>query len=337
MSEINNRMLKLASRPVGMARPENFVVESAPVAAPAAGEAQIKVLLASLDPAMRSWMNAGTTYIPGVGIGETMRALGLGRVVESRDPSLAQGDYVVGMPGLQEYATEPAGALTRIDPDLAPLPTHLGALGMPGMTAYFGLLEVGALKDGETVVVSGATGAVGAVVGQIARIKGCNVVGIAGGPTKCRYAVEEIGLDACIDYKAEDVFAALRRHCPQGIDVYFDNVGGDILDAALANTALHARVVICGAISQYNTTSFKGPDNYLALLVQRARMEGFVVLDYMARYGEAVPVMARWIAEHRLKPREDVREGGIDAFVPVFNSLFSGENFGKLILKIADA
>jgi NADPH-dependent curcumin reductase CurA len=209
---------------------------------------------------------------------------------------------------------------------------------MPGMTAYFGLLDVGALKDGETVVVSGATGAVGAVVGQIAKLKGCTVVGIAGGAEKCAYATGELGFDACVDYKAEDVRAKLREHCPKGIDVYFDNVGGDILDAALANLARGARVPICGAISQYNnTTPVKGPSNYMSLLVNRARMEGFVVFDFAARYGEAAQAMGGWIAQGKLKAREDVVDGGVDAFVPTLNKLFSGENFGKLVLKIQDA
>jgi NADPH-dependent curcumin reductase CurA len=217
-----------------------------------------------------------------------------------------------------------------------PLPTYLGALGMPGMTAYFGLLDVGALQEGETVVVSGAAGAVGSIVGQIAKIKGCRVVGIAGGPEKCAILTGELGFDASIDYKVEDVRKALRRHCPDGIDVYFDNVGGDILDAALANLAMKARVVICGAISQYNSADgMKGPANYMALLVRRARMEGFLVFDYAKRYAEAAAEMAGWIAAGRLKTREHVVTGGIDDFPETLQMLFRSENVGKLVLELA--
>jgi hypothetical protein len=332
---VQNRQVKLASRPVGVATRENFSFETAPMPAPADGEVLIKVLYLSLDPAMRGWMNEAKSYIPPVQLGQVMRAGGVGEVVESRSPAFKPGDFVVGMTGVQEYAVLKAEHLTRADPNFAPLPAWLGVLGMPGMTAYFGLLDVGALKDGDTVVVSGATGAVGQVVGQIARIKGCKVVGIAGGPDKCRMAVDEFGYDACVDYKAEDVRKRLRDLCPNGIDVYFDNVGGDILDAALANLARGARVVICGAISQYNTTTgMKGPSNYMSLLVNRARMEGFIVFDFAARYGEAAKAMARWIAEGKLKHREDVEEGGVDAFVETLNKLFTGENVGKLVLKV---
>ena len=336
MTALQNRQLKLASRPVGMTKPENFTLETSPVEPPAEGEVLIKVLAISLDPAMRGWMNDAKSYVPPVGIGDVMRAGGVGRVVESNSPRFQVGDYATGMTGVQEYARGPAEGFTKVDPSFAPLATYLGVLGMPGMTAYFGLLEVGALKDGETVVVSGATGAVGAVVGQIAKIKGCKVIGIAGGVEKCAYAANELGFDAMIDYKSEDVRKALREHCPKGIDVYFDNVGGDILDAALANLARKARVPICGAISVYNnTTPPKGPANYLSLLVNRARMEGFIVFDFAARYAEAAKVMSGWMAEGKLKAKEDVVDGGVEAFVPTLNKLFSGENFGKLVLTIA--
>jgi len=332
----DNRQCKLIARPVGQAKRGDFAFETAPVERPGEGEVLVKVLYLSLDPAMRGWMNEGKSYIPPVQLGEVMRAGGVGVVVESGDPGFAPGDHVVGMTGVQEYARLPVKGLNKVDPRFAPLPTYLGALGMPGLTAYFGILEVGALKEGETVVVSGATGAVGQVVGQIARIKNCRVVGIAGGPDKCRAAVEEFGYDACVDYKGEDVRLKLREHCPKGIDVYFDNVGGEILDAALANLARGARVPICGAISQYNsTTGMRGPANYMSLLVNRARMEGFVVFDFAARYGEAIQAMAGWMAEGRLKHREDIEEGGVDAFPDVLNKLFTGENFGKLVLKVA--
>jgi hypothetical protein len=281
-------------------------------------------------------MNEGKSYIAPVGIGEVMRAGGVGRVLASKDPAFADGDFVVGVLGVQEYATVPGKGLTKVDAKAAPLPLYLGVLGMPGMTAYFGLLEAAEPKEGETVVVSGAAGAVGMIVGQIAKIKGCRAVGIAGGHDKCAYLLDTLKFDAAIDYKSEDVGAALRKHCPKGIDVYFDNVGGDILDAALARLAMHARVIICGAISQYNnTTPVKGPSNYLSLLVNRARMQGIVVFDYRDRYGVAVRDMARWMQEGKLISREDIVEG-FDTFPETLLKLFRGENFGKLVLKVAD-
>ena len=225
--------------------------------------------------------------------------------------------------------------MIKVDPSLAPLPRFLGALGMPGMTAYFGLLEVGRPEQGETVVVSAAAGAVGAVAGQIAKIKGCRVVGIAGGAEKCRYVSDELGFDAVVDYKAGDVGAALAEACPDGIDVYFDNVGGEILDAALALLNRHARVVICGAISQYNNTGpMRGPSNYMSLLVNHASMTGFVVTEYFGRYAEGAAEMAGWISEGKVKAREDVVEG-IETFPETLLKLYSGANNGKLVLKVA--
>ena len=275
-------------------------------------------------------------YVPPVALGEVMRAATAGRVVESKSTKLAAGDYVSGWLGVQEYAVCDENAVSKVNTEAVPLPTYLGALGMPGITAYFGLLEVGAPKEGETVVVSAAAGAVGSVVGQIAKLKGCRVVGIAGGPEKCKWIVDELGFDAAIDYKSEDVGAALKQHCPAGVDVYFDNVGGDILDAALARLARGARVVICGAISQYNNLdAVKGPSNYMSLLVNRARMEGFVVVDYMSRAPEATREMAGWIADGRLVAREDVVEG-FERFPDALVKLFAGENVGKLVLKVAD-
>jgi NADPH-dependent curcumin reductase CurA len=280
-------------------------------------------------------MNEGKSYVPPVGIGEVMRAGAVGRVMTSNDPGIAVGDHVVGVLGVQEYAVAKPKQLTKVDPRLVPLPVYLGTLGMPGMTAYFGLLEVGKPKAGDTVVVSGAAGAVGQVVGQIAKIKGCRVVGIAGGKDKCDY-LRSLGFDATIDYKHEDVKAALKEYCPKGVDVYFDNVGGEILDAVLTRLAMHARIVICGAISQYNEAKMKGPSNYMSLLVNRASMTGMVVFDYASRYGEAAREMARWMAAGQLKTREDI-VAGLETFPDTLLKLFKGENTGKLVLKVADA
>lgn len=329
-----NRQIRLAARPVGL--PDRSVWKQAeePVGEPKDGEVLVKVLYISLDPAMRGWINEGKSYVPPVGIGEVMRALGAGKVIASKFPGLSVGDYVGGVFGAQEYAVVPGKAANKIDAPKEQLPLYLSALGMPGMTAYFALLEVGKPEAGNTVVVSGAAGAVGSVAGQIAKIKGCTVVGIAGGPAKCQY-LKEIGFDAAIDYKSEDVLQSLRQHCPKGIDVYFDNVGGDTLDAALANLAMKARVVICGAISQYNNTSaIKGPANYLALLVSRSSMTGMLVTDYFARIPEALSEMKPWIKEGKLKSREHIVDG-LETFPETLLMLFNGQNQGKLIIKVA--
>ena len=338
MSTLENRQFKLTSRPVGMCKRADFEFVTAPAPEPGPGEVLVRVHYLSLDPAMRGWMNAGRSYIAPVGIGEVMRAGGIGRIVASNDPSLAVGDTVVGMTGVQDYAIARAKELTRIDPlhlRLVPMPRFLGALGMPGLTAYFGLMDIGQPKEGETLVVSAAAGAVGAVTGQIGKIKGCRVVGIAGGPEKCRYIVEELGFDAAVDYKNEDVRAGLARHCPQGIDIYFDNVGGEILDVALSMLVKRARVIICGAISQYNNVEgIAGPRNYLSLLINHALMQGFVVFDYAARYPEGVQALAGWMLAGKLKAREHVVEG-LETFPETLQKLFRGENFGKLVLKVA--
>jgi NADPH-dependent curcumin reductase CurA len=330
-----NHQVRLAARPVGLPRDTDWKFTEEALREPAEGELLVEVRFVSLDPAMRGWMNEGKSYIRPVALGEVMRAGGAGRVIASRHPAFAAGDLVAGSFGVQEYAISDGKGVRKVDTRFAPLATYLGALGMPGMTAYFGLLDVGKPQPGETVVVSGAAGAVGSAVGQIARIKGCRAVGIAGGADKCRYLLDDLGFDAAIDYKSEDVKAALKAHCPQGIHVYFDNVGGDTLDAALSRLAMHARVVICGAISQYNATQgVKGPSNYLSLLVNRASMTGMVVFDYAERYGEAAREMAGWIAEGRLKAREDIVAGGIAAFPGALLKLFKGENTGKLVLEV---
>jgi hypothetical protein len=333
MTDVNHQV-RLAARPAGLPKPTDWEHTEQPVAEPGDGEALVKVRYLSLDPAMRGWMNDARSYVPPVGIGEVMRAGGVGEVLSTRHPSLAAGDFVTGITGVQEYATVGGDGLTKVDPALAPLPVYLGTLGVPGLTAYFGLLEIGHPAEGETVVVSGAAGAVGGVVGQLAKIKGCRAVGIAGGPDKCRHVVEELGFDACVDYQAGNVGRALHDHCPDGIDVYFDNVGGEILDAALAALARHARVVICGAISQYNAAGMRGPANYMSLLVNRASMTGFLVFDFADRYAEAAREMAGWLTEGRLKTFEDIAGGGVRAFPETLLRLFRGENTGKLVLEV---
>ncbi|MBD5606600.1 MAG: NADP-dependent oxidoreductase, partial [Candidatus Eremiobacteraeota bacterium] len=276
-----NAQIKLAARPSGLPKRTDWEFVRGEARDPAEGEVLVKILYLSLDPAMRGWMNEGRSYIPPVRLGDVMRAGGAGVVVASRDANFVPGDHVTGTLDVQEYATVKGKGLTKVDPAVAPLPVYLNVLGMPGMTAYFGLFDVGRPKSGDTVVVSGAAGAVGMTVGQLAKIHGCRVIGIAGGPEKCADLTRELGFDGTIDYKSQPLGAALRDLCPNGIDVYFDNVGGDTLDACLARLASHARVVICGAISQYNnTTPVKGPSNYLSLLVNRASMQGMVVFDY---------------------------------------------------------
>jgi hypothetical protein len=331
-----NHRFTLAARPVGLPRPTDFAFEEADLRELGDGELLVKVQYISLDPAMRGWMNDGKSYIRPIAIGEVMRAIAIGSVVESKHPRFAVGAHVSGMFGLQEYAISNGDGLMPLDPKLAPLPVMLGTLGMPGLTAYFGLLDIGKPVAGNTVVVSGAAGAVGSVVGQIAKIHGCRVVGIAGGADKCRY-LGEIGFDAAIDYKAGDVKAALRDHCPKGIDVFFDNVGGDILDAALTQLAPRARIIICGAISQYNnTTPVQGPSNYLSLLVNRASMTGMVVMDYTPRFAAAIAEMAQWMAAGKLRSREDIVHG-LEQFPQALLKLFTGENHGKLVLEVAGA
>lgn len=329
-----NHKFELAARPVGMPKRSDWSYKEEPVRELSDGEVLVKILYISLDPAMRGWMNEGKSYIPPVGIGEVMRALALGRVFASKNVNFAAGDHVYGPLGVQEFAITDGSAIGKVDPRTAPLPVYLSVLGMPGMTAYFALLDIGKPQPGQTVVVSGAAGAVGSVVGQIAKIKDCRVVGIAGGAKKCGYVLNELGFDAAIDYKAEDLAKSLQKYCPRGIDVYFDNVGGDTLNIALAQLARGARVVICGAISQYNnTTPVKGPSNYLSLLINRASMTGFLVSDYAARYGEAAREMAGWMAQGKLKSREDIVEG-LETFPETLLKLFTGENFGKLMIKV---
>jgi NADPH-dependent curcumin reductase CurA len=342
LTSLTNHQVRLASRPVGMATRANWNFTSEPVTEPAEGGVLLKTLALSLDPAMRGWMNEGKSYIPPVGIGEVMRAGGVGQVMASKNPAFVVGDFVSAGFGIQEYlnvaqADLKRASVVKIDLALGSLTQWLNVLGMPGMTGYFGLMDIGQPKAGETVVVSGAAGAVGQTVGQMAKIKGCRVVGIAGGAAKCDWVVKELGFDACIDYKASpaSVREGLKAHCPNGVDIYFDNVGGDILDAVLAKITRGARIIICGAISQYNnTTAIQGPKNYLSLLMNRGMMKGMVVFDYADRYHLAIAEMAGYLKDGRMKSKEDVVVG-ITTFPETLQKLFNGENFGKLVLQVA--
>lgn len=331
-----NKQLKLAKRPVGMPDADTWVLESNPIPEISEGQILIRNHYISLDPAMRGWMNDMKSYIPPVQIGEVMRAGSVGEVIKSKNPKFKVGDFVSTWGGVQQYSVDDGERAYTVDPKLAPLPVYIGTLGMPGMTAYFGIIQEGKIKEGDVVLVSGGEGAVGSVVGQIAKIKGCRVVGIAGGPEKCKYMIDVLGFDGAIDYKNENVNAGIKRECPKGIDVYFDNVGGEILDAALANLRMRARIVICGAISQYNNReSVQGPKNYLSLLVNRASMQGMVVMDYAKDYGKAAMEMGQWMAQGKLKSREDIYEG-IENFRETFMRLFTGEKMGKLVLKVLE-
>jgi NADPH-dependent curcumin reductase CurA len=332
---MSNRMVKLARRPKGMPTRDDFRIEDGPVPEPGANEFRIKIEYVSLDPAMRGWMSDAKSYVPPIGIGETMRSYSAGIVDKSNNPAFEVGDAVQAVLGVQRYAISNGERVLKVDTSQAPLQRWIGGLGMPGWTAYFGLLEVGQPKAGETVVVSAASGAVGSVVGQIAKIKGCRAVGIAGGPEKCRYVAQELGFDACVDYKAGNLAASLKAACPNGIDVNFENVGGEILDTVLLQMNLFGRIPVCGLISAYNATSMpEGPKNLRAVLTQRLRMQGLIVFDWANRIPEAIAQLGAWHKEGKLKIREDVREGGLDAFPDVLNLLYTGGNQGKLVLKI---
>ena len=332
----HNRQVKLASRPQpGLFQRENFAIEDTPIPSPGEGEIRIRVEVISLDPAMRGWVNAGKSYVRPVGIGEVMRAYAAGIVEESNHPKFAVGDAVQGLLGVQQYAISNGRGLVKLDLDKAPIERWVGGLGMPGWTAYFGLLEVGQPKEGETVVVSAASGAVGSLVGQIAKIQGCRAVGIAGGPHKCAFLVDELGGDAAVDYKGENLAADLKAACPDGIDVDFENVGGDILDTILPQMNVFGRIALCGLISGYTASEAPpGPKTIRAVLTQRLRMQGLIVFDWAKRIPEAIEQLGTWHHEGRLKMREDVQEGGVDAFPDVVNMLYTGANNGKLVLKV---
>ena len=332
---MNNRMVKLTRRPRGMVTRADFTIEEGPLPEPGPGELRVRIAYISLDPAMRGWMSEARSYIAPVQLGGVMRAGAAGIVEKSNNPAFKVGDAVQGAFGVQKYAISNGEQVTKLDTNQAPLERWIGGLGMPGWTAYFGLLDVGQPKPGETVVVSAASGAVGSVVGQIAKIKGCRAVGIAGGPAKCRYVTQELGFDACVDYKAGGLAQQLKAACPKGIDVNFENVGGEILDTVLLQMNVFGRIALCGLISGYNATEVPpGPKNIRAMLTQRLKMQGLIVFDWANRVPEAIAQLGQWHKEGKLKIREDVREGGIDAFPEVLNLLYTGGNFGKLVLKV---
>jgi len=334
---VKNRQLVLAARPVGMADDSCFRLEQAEVPAIGDGEALVRVVYLSIDPTIRGWMNEADTYFPAIRLGEVIRGGGIGEVVESRNPGYTAGDLVFGLTGWQEYAVADAGAraMTVLPPGI-PLLDALSVYGVTGMTAYFGVLDVGRPQEGQTVVVSGAAGATGSVAGQIAKINGCRVVGIAGTDEKCAWVTNKLGFDACINYRTDDVAARLRATCPDGVDVFFDNVGGEILQAVLERINLGARVVLCGAISMYNSpVPPPGPSNYVQLVIKRARMEGFLVLDYVSRFPEAQLQMASWVVDGKIQHAEDVI-AGLENAPGALNRLFTGANTGKVIVQVSE-
>ena len=328
---MNNKRVVLASRPVGPVSESNFRVEEAPVPKPADGEVLVRNLWLSLDPYMRGRMSDAKSYVKGVDIGEVMVGQTVGEVVESRHAKLKVGDTVLTQLGWQLYGSTKEA--TKIDTSRGPASYYLGLLGMPGLTAYFGLKELGQPKAGETVVVSAASGAVGSVVGQLAKLWGCRAIGIAGGPEKCAYVKQELGFDACLDYKAGNLRDALKEACPKGVDVYFDNVGGDILDLALARMNLFGRVVVCGTISDYNSTDPYRVKNWRAILVNRLRVQGMIVFDWKDRYGEALKALGGYFAEGKLNYRESVVQGLENAPRGLID-LLGGRNFGKQLVKL---
>jgi NADPH-dependent curcumin reductase CurA len=328
-----NRRLILAERPTGMVDQSTVRLEEAAVPEPGPGQALVRNRWLSIDPTIRTWMDDAPGYLPPIGIGEVIRAGGIGEVERSDSDSFKQGDLVFGLAGWQDYVLGDTGF--RVLPPGTDPAAALSVLGLTGLTAYFGLLDVGRVVEGDTVVVSGAAGATGSVVGQLARIKGAaRVVGIAGSREKCSWLVDELGFDAAIDYKIDDVWARLREACPDGVDLYFDNVGGELLDVVLAQLALRGRVVLCGAISSYNDRgAIVGPRNYRVLIPRRGRMEGFLVLDYAHRHGEAQAELGRWVGEGKIKFRTHIVEG-LERAPDALNLLFTGENTGKVILKV---
>ncbi|MGB5267248.1 MAG: NADP-dependent oxidoreductase [Polyangiales bacterium] len=338
MSEVNRQIL-LRKRPVGVPAVGDFEEAEAPVRAPGAGEVLLENLYLSIDPAIRGWMSEAKSYLPPIGIGEPIRSGTLSKIVESRAEGWSVGQIVQALAAWESYSVVSSrmlhGRVTSIDG--IPLSTMLSVLGGTGLTAYFGLLEVGKPQKDETVLVSAAAGGVGSIVGQIAKLKGCKVVGLTGSDEKCDWLTEDLGYDAAINYKTTNLRRSLDEACPEGIDVFFDSVGGEILNTALTRLNQHGRVVVCGAISQINEVELPpGPSNYLQLLAKSARMEGFTTLDFAARYDEAREALARWIREGKIHYRDDIVEGLEEAPAHLLR-LFSGEHRGKLLVKLADA
>ena len=335
MSDVNRKWV-LVSRPDGMPGPENFELREEPVPAIRDGQFLVRNLYLSCDPAQRAWMSRDT-YVPMIPLGDVMHAGATGEVAVSKHAGFQKGDIVSGMFGWQDYAVSDGRGfmpVTKLPPGV-PIPMTMSVLGVTGLTAYFGVLDVGDVEEGDAVLVSGAAGATGSVAAQIAKIRGARVVGIAGGAEKCGWLTKQLGLDAAIDYRAERVAKRIHELFPKGCDIYFDNVGGEILDAALGALAIGARIVLCGAISSYNSTDLPpGPRNYTNLIVRRARMEGFLVTDYAARFGEAIADLARWTAEGKIKDRVDVVEG-LENAPAAFRRLFTGENLGKQLVRLA--
>ncbi len=337
MESIVNQLWRLAKRPVGLIKESDFEWYEEPSPALAENQVLVRIIYLSLDPAIRGWLMDRKSYIPPVAIGEVMRGITIGEVAESRHTEFKPGDIVQGFLGWQTWAVTDGSALTPLPseaiPDLKAIP---GVLSMVGPTAYFGLLDVGKPKKGDTLVVSAAAGAVGSIVGQIGKIKGCRVVGIAGSDEKCRWITETLGFDAAINYKTEDVGKRLKNHCPQGIDIYFENVGGEILDQVLTQINVHGCIVVCGLISQYNATDLvPGPYNFANILTQRVRVQGFVILDYLDRIHEAVKDLGQWLAQGKIQYRVHVVEG-LENAPQAVNMLFDGSNQGKLIIQVSE-
>ncbi len=331
-----NKQILLAARPAGYPKESDFLIVESPIPSPGDGEFRVKTLWLSVDPYMRGRMSEGPSYMPPVQLGEVMTGGAAGIVEESKHPDYKPGDFVTGMFGWQQYAVSGGTWATKVDPSIAPLSAYLGVLGVPGLTAYFGLLDIAQLKDGESVVVSGAAGAVGTIAGQIAKIKGCHTIGIAGGEEKIRYIVDELGFDGAFDYKTEtDYSKRLGELCPKGIDVYFDNVGGTITDAVFQHINTHARIAVCGQIAQYNLEKPEvGPRLLGRLIIKQARAEGFLVFQFLPRYREGVTALAGWLKEGKLKYREQIAEG-IENAPSAFIGMLKGANIGKQLVKIA--
>lgn len=336
MGESRNRQIVLAARPMGLPKPSDFRLVETPIPEPGPGEMLVRARYLSLDPYMRGRMSDAPSYARPVAIGEVMAGAVVGEVVRSRHPDFAEGDVVEERLGWQEFGLSRGREARKVDPSLAPISTALGVLGMPGLTAYFGLLEVGRPKPGETVVVSAAAGAVGAVVGQIAKLGGCRAVGLAGSPAKVDYIVGELGFDAGIDYRAAtDLDRALAAACPRGVDVYFDNVGGRITEAVSRHVNLFARVAVCGLISQYNLEQPEvAPRNERFVLVNRVRVQGFIVSDFYQRRDEALRQLAEWLRQGKLRYREDVVDG-LENAPAAFIGMLQGRNLGKQLVRLA--